>query len=130
MNLAEKILVIIDFEVSYNICSGGHGGFGYINDILTFEQRSKIGQSPKKRRVHNEKSLKSIRKNIQYAVTFVNIPRRQFLAGLAAKRPEVMKKRKDTFQKIKHAQGENNSQYGTCWITNGQENKKIKKRSS
>jgi hypothetical protein len=23
--------------------------------------------------------------------------------------------------------GVNNSQYGTCWITNGQENKKIKK---
>jgi hypothetical protein len=26
-----------------------------------------------------------------------------------------------------HQQGKNNSQYGTCWITNGKENKKIKK---
>lgn len=32
MNLAEKILVVIDPEVSYNICKGGHGGFGYINE--------------------------------------------------------------------------------------------------
>lgn len=31
MNLAEKILVVIDPEVSYNLCRGGRGGFGYIN---------------------------------------------------------------------------------------------------
>ncbi len=32
MNLAEKILVVCDKEVSYNLCSGGKGGFGYINE--------------------------------------------------------------------------------------------------
>lgn len=32
MNLAEKIYVVIDPEVSYNLCPGGHGGFGYINE--------------------------------------------------------------------------------------------------
>lgn len=31
MNLAEKILVVVDSEISYNLCSGGKGGFGYIN---------------------------------------------------------------------------------------------------
>jgi len=31
------------------------------------------------------------------------------------------------FMKIKHQQGEKNSQYGTCWIHNNKENKKIKK---
>lgn len=31
MNLAERIYVVIDREVSYNLCSGGKGGFGYIN---------------------------------------------------------------------------------------------------
>jgi len=25
--------------------------------------------------------------------------------------------------------GENNSQYGTCWITNGEQNKKVKKNN-
>lgn len=39
----------------------------------------------------------------------------------------IQKYGKDTFDKIKHQQGKNNSQFGTCWITNGSENKKIKK---
>jgi len=38
----------------------------------------------------------------------------------------------ETIEKIKKSTkgkqtGEKNSQFGTCWITNGQENKKIKK---
>jgi hypothetical protein len=31
MNLAERILVVPDIEVSYNLCPGGQGGWGYIN---------------------------------------------------------------------------------------------------
>lgn len=41
--------------------------------------------------------------------------------------PEALKKRKEKYAQIGHAQGDKNSQYGTCWITNGEENKKIKK---
>jgi hypothetical protein len=32
--------------------------------------------------------------------------------------PEAKAKRKETFQNIKHQQGEKNSQYGTCWVSN------------
>jgi hypothetical protein len=44
-----------------------------------------------------------------------------------AKSPSAIKKRKNTFAKINHQQGSKNSQYGTCWITNGSISKKIKK---
>lgn len=41
MNVAEKILVVIDSELSYNLCSGGQGGFGYINsERLNFDLNS------------------------------------------------------------------------------------------
>jgi hypothetical protein len=43
---------------------------------------------------------------------------------------DANEKRKDTFAEIGHQQGEKNSQSGTMWITNGLENKKIKKTDS
>jgi hypothetical protein len=36
-------------------------------------------------------------------------------------------KQKESLRRIKHQQGTSNSQYGTIWITNGSENRKIKK---
>ena len=38
-----------------------------------------------------------------------------------------IKRQKETFKKINHQQGEKNSQYGTCWIHNEKEAKKVKK---
>lgn len=32
MNALEKILVVPDAELNYNLCDGGKGGFGYINN--------------------------------------------------------------------------------------------------
>lgn len=39
------------------------------------------------------------------------------------------RKRRQTFKRIRHQQGDKNSQYGTCWIynLNLKKNKKIKK---
>jgi hypothetical protein len=48
-------------------------------------------------------------------------------AIIAAQSEEARKKKKEAYERIKHAQGENNSQYGTRWITNGETNKKVKK---
>lgn len=44
-----------------------------------------------------------------------------------AKLPKAIEKRKETFQTIKHQQGNKNSQFGTMWITDGHLNRKIKK---
>lgn len=45
MNLAEKILVVTDSAVSYNLCSGGQGGFGYLNDkkLNVYGKNGQIG---------------------------------------------------------------------------------------
>ena len=40
---------------------------------------------------------------------------------------ETIKKQKETLNKINHQSGEKNSQFGTCWIYNNKESKKIKK---
>lgn len=40
---------------------------------------------------------------------------------------ETINKVKQIYKEIKHQQGEKNSQYGTCWVTKDNENKKIKK---
>lgn len=42
MNAKEKELVVLG-ENSYNLCEGGHGGFGYINRVSTSEQKAAIG---------------------------------------------------------------------------------------
>ena len=74
MNLAEKILVVVDQEVSYNLCHGGHGGFGYINKFglsnrnINEEQRIKISSSLKlyfnnETDEKKEKRLKILEKN-------------------------------------------------------------------
>lgn len=44
-----------------------------------------------------------------------------------AQHPKIKEKIRKTFQKIGHAQGEKNSQYGTKWITDGVIEKKIPK---
>ena len=42
-------------------------------------------------------------------------------------KPETIEKVKTKYKEIGHQQGEKNSQYGTCWITKDNTNKKIKK---
>ena len=39
----------------------------------------------------------------------------------------VLQAQKEAFGRIGHQQGEKNSQFGTMWVTNGTENKKIRK---
>jgi hypothetical protein len=41
--------------------------------------------------------------------------------------PETIEKMKDTAKIRQLGKGNRNSQYGTCWVTDGKENKKIKK---
>lgn len=62
MNDKEKELVVIS-EETYNLCDGGHGGFGYINKYTDKETRitwAKTGRSAANKKISQTKSKKSI----------------------------------------------------------------------
>lgn len=54
----------------------------------------------------------------------------QKTASVLGNTGEALKKKKETYKKIGHQQGTNNSQYGSMWITNGKNNLKISKNDS
>jgi hypothetical protein len=64
--------------------------------------------------LHREKMLSVVGKNTTKMIE-------------AASSKEAIEKKKNTFKERGHMQGEKNSQYGTCWVTNAQGSLKIKK---
>ena len=133
MNLAERILVVPDIEVNYNLCPGAQGGFGYLNDgsdehikrticagkkssenIQNVRERGrKGGINSLKNRTGifslSEKQRSDIGKNSFLGKKHTDITR-QRMSIVASKRT-----------------GSKNSQFGTCWMTNGAKNIKIKR---
>lgn len=128
MNLAEKIYVVLDQEVSYNLCPGGYGGFGYINDILKGDMNAR-------------KSVHMRNKPREYFVKLGKIGSKEAGDRLRTLRAEGkisppnhtgMRRRDETKLKISNAmkekqKGKLNSQFGSVWVNNGLENKKIQK---
>jgi len=133
MNDKEAELVMIS-EETYNLTKGGNGGWYHVNmnEELRISKNRKARQSTNK--VLQEKygnNYKSIISSIAAKVNFAkNGVHPNFLK--AGKTSFLGKKHlEETKRKIGKANskniGEKNSQYGTMWITNGIENKKIKK---
>ena len=98
-----------------NLTCGGDGGWFYANLKLTPEIRTKAGKLG-----GGKKFTQMWKTNPTQIESFRN------LAIQKAATVDSINKRKETFLKIEHQQGEKNSQYGTCWITNGSNSKKIK----
>jgi hypothetical protein len=120
MNAKEKELVVIS-EETYNLCDGGKGGFGYINsnNLAVNINNQKINSKNRNKKIAI--SIKNAWINGSYRNT--NFHNENKFSG--------KKHSLETKEKLKKAGmryiGDKNSQYGTCWITNGKFNKKIKK---
>lgn len=132
MNSKEKELVneeYINSGKTYNLCPGGKGGFGYINQNNLCEYST----NGKKGRVKSNQKLELL-----YGSDYKTLMGKKAYEK-AKKHPNWRKygfsnkiHTEETRKKIGkanslHQQGLKNSQYGTCWITNGTENKKIRK---
>ena len=111
---------------TYNICEGGKGGFGYINanglgisDNQKSAAKKHMGVDWNKKRKHKWDNDEEFRQSLSKKLS-------QSAKGnqnwLGKKHTEETKKR---MRKSKNV-GDRNSQFGSMWITNGTENKKIK----
>jgi hypothetical protein len=137
----EKEIVTEEFLLrkdTYNLKHGGFGGFDYVNKVTDSATKSKAGKMGYEASVRSGKRKQFTREDGLKAVEVIRLKRlldpefaerhrvNALNARMKAITPEVKAKRKETYKEIKHQQGTTNSQYGTMWITNGIDNKKIK----
>ena len=141
MNDKERELVVLN-ENTYNLCPGGQGGFGYINQNISAEQKQIYkAKAIFLDKIHNEsefrdKFLASVRKrsdDLEY--------RNNLSKGVSASyqdRDGPWKGKNHSLETIhkmenshigKHS-GRKNSQFGTMWITNGYCSKKVNKNDT
>ena len=139
MNAAEKRLVVLD-ENTYNICPGGHGGFGYINANL----HKWKGKNQRARKLADEKveekygsewrtiigKMGGHARNEKHPELSSQVAKRGHEEGWLSFKgrkhtPETLKLLRESHKDIH--KGERNSQFGTCWVNNDIHNVKIQK---
>lgn len=127
LNIKEKELVTEEFclrEDTYNLCVGGQGGFSYINRNNI---RGMLGkkQSKKQREAASNFMIRNNSNRARHKE--ISSKGGKNSSGMLGKQHSEKTKEKLSLSKKGKTIGSSNSQFGTKWITNGQENKKIKK---
>ena len=128
MNAKEAELVTEEFclrEDTYNLCPGGHGGWGYVN---TSGLRT-IGHT-EETNVKRSTTLKGKKpsENVIFGIKRAHSEGKYKYDNMAGKNITEQHKEKISIANTKMT-GNKNSQFGTIWITNGQENKKIRQET-
>jgi hypothetical protein len=131
MNAKEAELVTAEFvlrETNYNLCVGGHGGFSHINtngmSVNTFD-------NPEIQKKALDKANAAKRELFAHDPTWVAAYSKSLSAAYWRDPPTFKGKRHTAASLLLITEAAKNrttnSQTGTCWITNGESNKKIKK---
>jgi hypothetical protein len=131
MNAKETEIVTNEFclrEDTYNLCPGGKGGWGYINSnnlgVTDNQKKAAAKLAPKIASLGGKASQKTLKEK-KLGIYSENIAN-----GFKGKTHSEESKIKISEKNSLRQKGKQNSQFGTMWITNGKENKKIKKSAS
>lgn len=132
MNEAEKHYVVLG-EGSYNLCPGGQGGWGYVNSNglnitpMTEERSKKHSKTASRIRKEQLSIEENIIKFKEITVLALLKVKERYPNGTFYGKNHSEETKKKMSVSASSRIGVKNSQFGTCWITNGIENKKIKK---
>lgn len=126
MNLIETILVVPDREINYNLCDGGYGGWSFVNSTChnnkaNARQTGNYGFKVTPTDRTSTKHRKTISDGLVHAY------RNGLKNGFLNKSHSPETKKKIGEKSSAHQAGSKNSQFGTCWITDGRDNRKIRK---
>jgi hypothetical protein len=131
----EKFLLREDV---YNLRCGGYGGFDYLNDSSEAHiERTKRGYQKSLANIdlsmQGKQTAEKNRKNKKgvfdpnFISSWVKNPQLQQMGNSPEAREKAKVTQRKTFANTGHQQGEKNSNFGTMWIHNDTESRKIKK---